>query len=275
MRYLDKTARVCLALITVVVLAGIFAPWLAPNSPIEADILNKYAAPSREFPLGADHLGRCILSRLIYGIRPTILLSLLTMAATVGLGALIGLSSGYFRGWYDEVVMRICDVMLSFPSQVMILAVVGMLGVGMENVIIANIVIKWSWYARMIRGSVIRHLDKNYLTFARITGSSGSFIIGRHLLPVMAAEIIILASLDTGWVILNISTLSFLGLGVQAPTPEWGAMLSVGREVLRSHPWQMLPPGLAILLMVAAFNLLGDSVRDAIAPKENTGERLA
>lgn len=268
---LDKTARLCLALILMVILAGLTAPWLAPNAPGETDIINKYAGPSFEHPLGTDHLGRCVLSRLIYGIRPTIILALATMAATIALGAAAGLISGYFRGPLDEALMRLCDVMLSFPSQVMILAVVGMLGAGLGNVIIANIIIKWAWYARLIRGSVLRHCDKNYITFAKVSGSGPGYIISRHLLPVLAAEIIILASLDTGWVILNISTLSFLGLGVQAPTPEWGAMLSEAKNVISSHPAQMLVPGLAILLVVGSFNLLGDGLRDALAPKENSG----
>lgn len=279
MGFLDKTAKICLIFIAAVVAAGLLAPWLAPNLPNETVIINnvihKFASPSWDYPFGTDHLGRCILSRILYGIQPTILLSLVTMTATVALGAFIGLVSGYLRGIVDEVFMRICDVMLSFPSQVMILAVVGMLGVGLTNVIIANIIIKWAWYARMIRSSVVRFADKNYIAFAQVTGSGSAYIIRRHLLPLTSAEIIIFSSLDTGWVILNISTLSFLGLGVQAPTAEWGAMLSDAKNVLSTHPAQMLAPGLAILAVVGAFNLLGDSLRDALASKERHDEQTA
>lgn len=279
MGFLDKTAKICLIFIAAVVAAGLLAPWLAPNLPNEtviiSNVIHKFASPSWDYPFGTDHLGRCILSRILYGIQSTILLSLVTMTATVALGAFIGLVSGYLRGIVDEVFMRICDVMLSFPSQVMILAVVGMLGVGLTNVIIANIIIKWAWYARMIRSSVVRFAGKNYIAFAQVTGSGSAYIIRRHLLPLTSAEIIIFSSLDTGWVILNISTLSFLGLGVQAPTAEWGAMLSDAKNVLSTHPAQMLAPGLAILAVVGAFNMLGDSLRDALALKERHDEQTA
>ena len=263
----DKLALICLGLISLTVLAGIFAPLVAPHDPLATDIISKFKGMSWDFPLGTDQQGRCILSRLLYGIRPTILLSLLTMAGTICLGAVLGIISGYSRGIVDELIMRLCDVMLSFPSQVMILAVVGMLGVGMENVIIANILIKWAWYARMIRGSVLQYSEKNYVVFSRTAGSGTAFILSRHMTPAILPEIIVLASLDTGWVILNISTLSFLGLGVQAPTPEWGAMLNEARHVITTHPGQMLAPGFAVLTLVAAFNLLGDSLRDALEIK--------
>ena len=190
------------------------------------------------------------------------------MGATITVGVLFGLLAGSFRGWIDEGLMRLCDVMLSFPSQVMILAIVGMLGVGIGNVVLANIIVKWAWYTRMIRSMVLKYNEKNYIIFSKATGSSKSFIIFKHLLPNVTPDIVILATLDTGWVILNLSALSFLGLGVQAPTAEWGAMLSEAQKVMTIHPEQMLAPGLAIMIVVAAFNLLGDSLRDALDPKE-------
>lgn len=260
----DKAAMFCLGVIALTVLAGLFAPWVAPNDPLEGNIIAKFKGMSWQYPLGTDQQGRCVFSRLLYGIKPTILLSLLTMACTIVLGAAVGIVSGYCRGLVDEALMRLCDVMLSFPSQVMILAVVGMLGVGIENVVIANILIKWAWYARMIRGSVLGHGERNHVIFSRTTGSGTTFILTRHMLPAVMAELVVLASLDTGWVILNISTLSFLGLGVQAPAPEWGAMLNEARQVIVSHPGQMLAPGFAVLLLVSCFNMLGDSLRDAM-----------
>lgn len=263
----DRVALLCLAVIGLTVLAGLFAPYVAPHDPLAGNILYKFKSMSWNYPLGTDQQGRCVFSRLIYGIKPTILLSLVTMAATITLGAAYGLVSGSAGGMIDEALMRFCDVMLSFPSQVMILAVVGMLGVGMENVIIANILIKWAFYARMIRGSVLGYRNRNYVVFSRTTGSGSWFILSRHMLPAVLPEIVVLASLDTGWVILNISTLSFLGLGVQAPAPEWGAMLNEARQVIVAHPGQMLAPGLAVLTLVAAFNMLGDSLRDALEIK--------
>ena len=266
----NKTALICMFIITTMIILGILAPYIAPFDPNKVRIVRKYAAISSEHWLGCDHLGRDIFSRLLYGIRSTLFLSLLTMIITIIVGSVIGLISGYRRGKLDECIMRLCDIMLSFPSQVMILAIVGVLGVGIENVIIANIVVKWAWYSRMIRSSVIKYSRKNYILFSRAIGAPHSFIICRHLLPNIMSELVVLATLDTGWVILNISALSFIGLGVQAPTAEWGLMLSEAKNVMTQHPMQMVFPGIAILIVVAAFNMLGDCLRDILDPKEKT-----
>lgn len=264
----NRAAVGTIGLVLIVALIGIFAPFIAPNDPYEADILNKFAGFSRQYPLGTDNLGRCILSRMIYGIRPTLGLAVLTMLGTIGLGALMGLLAGYFRGIVEEVIMRTVDVMLSFPSQIMVFAVVALLGISVQNVILANVFIKWAWYARMIRTGVMQYRDRNFVRFSRCIGTSESFILFRHLVPSIAADLAVLSSLDVGWAIINISTLSFLGLGVQAPTPEWGAMLSEAKNVLTSNPVQMLVPGIAVVILVAAFNLMGDALRDVLDPKE-------
>ncbi|MCO6550588.1 MAG: nickel ABC transporter permease subunit NikC [Gilliamella sp.] len=266
----NKTALCCLIIIATIIILGILAPYIAPFDPNKVRIIRKYAPMSAQHWLGCDHLGRDIFSRLLYGIRSTLFLSLLTMIITIVIGAIIGLISGYKRGKLDECIMRLCDIMLSFPSQVMILAIVGVLGVGIENVIIANIMVKWAWYSRMIRSSVIKYSRKNYILFSRAIGAPHLFIIRRHLLPNVMSELVVLATLDTGWVILNISALSFIGLGIQAPTPEWGLMLSEAKNVMMQHPMQMLYPGIAILIVVAAFNMLGDCLRDILDPKEKT-----
>lgn len=264
----NKIALFCLIVIITFILLGLLAPYIAPCDPNKVRLVRKYASMSAEHWLGCDHLGRDIFSRLLYGIRTTLFLSLFTMFVTILIGTFIGLVSGYKRGKIDEVIMRICDVMLSFPSQVMILAIVGVLGVGIENIIIANIVVKWAWYTRMIRSSVIKYSRKNYILYSRTIGAPNTFIIRRHLLPNVLSEIIVLATLDTGWVILNISALSFIGLGIQPPTAEWGVMLSEAKHVMSQHPMQMIYPGLAILIIVAAFNMLGDALRDILDPKE-------
>lgn len=263
----DKLAMLCLAVIAGVLLLGALAPVAAPHDPLKLNVAAKYAPVSWQYPLGTDQLGRCVLSRLLYGIQTTVGLALATMLATLGIGTLLGLAAGFFRGRVDETVMRLCDVLLSFPSEVMILAIVGMLGPGLTNVVVANIAAKWAWYTRMIRSLVIRYTDQNYVRFAKIAGCGTGHIMRKHLLPGVFSDIIVLATLDTGWVILSISALSFLGLGVQAPTPEWGMMLNEAKNVMITHPWQMLAPGLAILIVVAAFNFLGDSIRDALDPK--------
>lgn len=264
----NKTAVFCMALILLLSIMGIFAPLFAPNDPYENNIMNKFASYSLQYPLGTDQLGRCVFSRMIYGIRPTLFLSLVTMLGTIGLGTLMGLLAGYFKGTIDEVIMRIVDMMLSFPSQIMILAVVALLGVDIRNVIIANIFIKWAWYARMIRTNVVKYTDKNFVLFSRCIGSGERFILIRHMIPCIASEMAVLATLDIGWAVLNISTLSFLGLGVQAPVPEWGAMLNEAKNVMTTNPIQMIAPGIAVVILVASFNLLGDCLRDAFDPKE-------
>jgi len=163
--------------------------------------------------------------------------------------------------------------MMSFPSEVMILAIVGMTGPGLENVVIANVVAKWPWYARMVRSIVRQYSDKDYIRFAKVASGSSIRIMMRHLLPGTAGELFVLTTLDTGSVILMISALSFLGLGVQPPTPEWGMMLNEAKEVMTLYPLQMIPAGMAILLVVAAFNFLGDRLRDAFDPKHAGRER--
>ena len=264
----NRTAVFTTLAVLIIALIGIFAPVIAPNDPYETNIINKFASYSVQYPLGTDQLGRCVLSRMIYGIRPTLGLAALTMAGTIGIGAVLGIIAGYFRGIAEEIIMRIVDVMLSFPSQIMVFAVVALLGVSVQNVIIANVFIKWAWYARMIRTGVMQYRDKNFVQFSRCVGMPERFILFRHLLPSITSDLAVLASLDIGWAIINISTLSFLGLGVQAPTPEWGAMLNEAKEVLTNNPTQMLAPGIAIVALVCCFNLLGDAMRDVLDPKE-------
>ena len=264
----NKMAMGILLFLLFLSIVGIFAPFFAPHDPYETNIIQKFAPFSLTYPLGTDQLGRCILSRLIYGIRPTLFLSLLTMVGTIFIGTVMGVLSGYFRGPLEEVIMRLVDVMLSFPSQIMVFAVVALLGVDVRNVILANVFIKWAWYARMIRTNVLKYKDKNYILYSRSIGNTTPYIIVKHLIPAISSELAVLATLDMGWAILNISTLSFLGLGVQAPTPEWGAMLNEAKNVMTTNPVQMLAPGIAIVLVVASFNFLGDALRDAFDPKE-------
>ncbi|ONI41171.1 nickel ABC transporter permease subunit NikC [Candidatus Epulonipiscium fishelsonii] len=262
-----KPAVITLGIILFISLIGILAPVIAPNDPYKVDLINKFASPSFEMPFGGDQLGRCIYSRIIWGIRPTLGLAFITMIGTIGLGLIMGLIAGYFRVC-DEIIMRIVDIMLAFPSQVMVFAVVALLGIDVRNVILANVFIKWAWYARMIRTNVMKYKEKNFINYSRVIGNSENFILLKHLLPSIASETAMLASLDIGWAIINISTLSFLGLGVQAPTPEWGAMLNEAKEVFIANPIQIIVPGVAIILVVSLFNLLGDYLRDALDPKE-------
>lgn len=266
----DRLGMICLVFLLLVLLAGLLAPWLAPHDPLLIDARDKFAPCSRAHWLGTDHLGRDILSRLLYGIRATVGFALLTTGVTVSFGTLLGMTAGLLRGRTEALLLRVCAVALAFPAEVLILALVGMLGPAPEHVFLACILAKWPWYARMICTITRQYADMPYVRFARVAGYGAPAIIRRHLLPRAAGEIAVLASLDSGSVILLLSALSFLGLSVQPPTPEWGAMLSEARNVMTLHPWQMLPPGLAVLLVTAACNLLGDSLRDALSPRRSS-----
>ena len=180
----NRTAVITVGIVLLIGLIGICAPIVAPNDPYETDILNKFADYSLQYPLGTDQLGRCVLSRMIYGIRPTLGLALLTMLGTIGLGALLGIMAGYFRGVVEEVIMRVVDVMLSFPSQIMVFAVVALLGVSVQNVIIANIFIKLAWYARMIRTGVMQYRDRNFVRFSRCVGMPERFVLFLSLIHI-------------------------------------------------------------------------------------------
>ena len=268
-RFLGRHSMLALGLglVLIMSLAAMAAPLLAPYDPnMPHDAV--FAPPSSEFWLGTDRLGRDIFSRLLYGGRVSLWVGFVAVGISTLIGVVLGLVSGYFRGWVDELIMRVVDVMLSFPSQIMVFAVVALLGIDVRNVILANVFIKWAWYARMIRTAVVQYRDCNFVQFSRCVGTPEWFILSRHLLPSITADLAVLATLDIGWAVINISTLSFLGLGVQAPIPEWGAMLNEAKHVLTTNPSQMLVPGIGIVILVTAFNLLGDALRDVFDPKE-------
>ncbi|KON88822.1 peptide ABC transporter permease [Sporosarcina globispora] len=263
----DKLAIASLVFIAVLITAGLFAPVFAPHNPEEVNMSLRYAGPSWEYILGNDHLGRCILSRIIYGIRPSVLWVFAALFISVLIGSILGFLAGYFRGKNDAFIMKLCDVLLSFPGYVMALALVGLLGVGLENILIAFILIKWAWFARVIRTSVMQYAELDYIKFAKASGISHGKIIWKHIVPVTFSDIAVISSSSMGTMILQISGFSFLGLGVQAPQAEWGMMLNEAREVMFTRPELMLAPGLAIVLVVMALNFLSDSLQVALDPR--------
>ncbi|CAM4459760.1 staphylopine uptake ABC transporter permease subunit CntC [Paenibacillus tarimensis] len=271
----DKLAAISLSILAIVLTAGIFAPLFAPHDPNEVNMKLRYAASSWEYLLGNDHLGRCILSRLIYGIRPSVLWVLAALAGSVMLGTVVGFLAGFFRGKVDAVLMRVCDVMLSFPGYVMTLAIVGIMGVGLENILAAFILTKWAWFARVIRTSVLQYAESEYVRFAKAAGAGSFHIIRRHIIPVTASDVAVVSSSSFGSMILQISGFSFLGLGVQAPTAEWGMMLNEARAVMFSRPELMLAPGLTIIIVVSAINFLSDALQAALDPKLRTSTSKA
>ncbi|WP_091020879.1 MULTISPECIES: staphylopine uptake ABC transporter permease subunit CntC [Paenibacillus] len=268
----DKLAITSLVVIIVTLMAGILAPLIAPHDPGQVNMKLRYASSSWEYLLGNDHLGRCVLSRLIYGIRPSVLWVLVALSLSVLIGAIVGFIAGYFKGKVDAWIMRVCDIMLSFPGYVMTLAVVGILGAGLENILIAFVWMKWAWFARVIRTSVMQFSDMDYVKFAKASGTPNLRIITKHIVPVTFADIAVIASGSMCSMMLQISGLSFLGLGIQAPHAEWGMMLNEAREVMFSRPELMLAPGLAIVVVVSAFNFLSDALQVALDPKLMTSQ---
>ncbi|EHV5300668.1 ABC transporter permease subunit [Staphylococcus pseudintermedius] len=263
----DNGAKWALAIIAVYILLGVFAPIVTPYDPNTVNIDDKFAGMSFAHWLGTDHLGRDILTRLIFAIRPSFLLILFALACSVLIGTLLGFISGYFGRWVDALVMRICDVMLSFPTYVMTLALIGVLGIGLKSIIVALIITRWAWFCRIIRTSVMQYRNSDDVKFARTIGLSHSRIIMTHILPRTLADIAIISTSSMVSMILQISGFSFLGLGVKAPTAEWGMMMNEARKVMFSHPELMFAPGIAIIVIVLAVNFLSDALQIAIDPK--------
>jgi peptide/nickel transport system permease protein len=263
----DRTAVFGLGVVTCLSLAALLAPLIAPHDPNAVDVVRKFAPASLDHPLGTDNLGRDNLSRLLFGGRLTIGTAVMASAAVAVIGIVLGVLAGYFGGVIDAVISRLVDVVLAFPSFLAALAVTGVLGPGLGHVAIALIVVWWARYARIVRSAVLVERGKPYLEAARAVGSSRWRTIGRHVLPNVIAPVVVLTTLDTGELLLGISALSFLGLGVQAPAAEWGAMLSEARTYLSQAPLLMVWPGLALFFLVLGFNLLGDGVRDVLDPR--------
>lgn len=254
------------AALTVMIFTALFAGVIAPHDPYATDLSAKFLPPGAQHVLGTDHLGRDVLSRLIYGGR-TSLLSVLSISALIlAFSLTAGCVAGYRGGVFDNVLMRVCDLFLTFPTFILALFFIGVLGVGLINVILAVTLTHWAWYARMVRSLVLEIKSKNYVLAAKSAGGSHFQIIMRHILPSVIVQILILSTLDIGHMLLHVAGLSFLGLGVQAPQAEWGVMISDAAPYIWEHPELMLYPGLCIFLTVAIFNSLGEILRDRLDP---------
>ncbi len=268
----DRAAIVGLILVAGAVLAAVAAPILTPHDPIAINPAVVLQGPSRLHPLGTDNLGRDVLSRLLHGARPSLGTAATASLLILAIGVTGGTISGYVGGRVDEVLMRIVDVLLAFPSLILALAIAGMLGPGLVHVMIGMAAVWWVGYARIVRGLVLSVRERQFVEAAQAVGASHARIVWRHALPNVMAPVIVLVTLDMGGLILAISGLNFLGLGVQPPWPEWGAMLNEGRPFLFSTPRLMIYPGLAISLVVIGFNMLGDALRDVLDPRLRGGQ---
>ena len=254
-------------------LISLLAPYIAPNDPYAVDLTKTLQSPSKEFLFGTDSLGRCVFSRVLYGANRTIFSAIIVVLITFLFGTTVGIISGYIGGKIDRLIMRIVDVFLAFPGLVLAIAVAGLLGGSMINAMIAISLISWTKYARIARSKVLEIKEETFIQASKISGHNALHIMIKHILPNILAYLIVTASLDIGTVIMEMSSLSFLGLSSPLPTPERGAMISEGKSVIQFAPWTLLAPGLAILIVVVLFNLLGDIIRDLLDLKEK--ERFA
>ena len=264
----DRLALAGLVLLTLFTLLALAAPFVAPYDPSALDLAQALAPPSRAHWLGTDELGRDLLSRLLIGSRWTLGATSLATAVILIVGVGIGTVAGYAGGVIDEVLMSVVDTLLAFPGLLLALAIAGALGPGMGNVVLALIAVWWAGYARVVRGLVLAARERHYVEASRSLGATDFWIVTRHILPNVLAPVAVLATLEMGQLVLAVSGLSFLGLGVQPPTPEWGAMLNDARVYATTAPQLMILPGLAITLVVIAFNLLGDGLRDVLDPRQ-------
>ena len=258
---------VYLAVFLTLCVFSLFSGRLAPHDPEFVDLLAAKQAPGGAYLLGTDWLGRCVWSRILAGASGSIFASLVIVALSMLIGCTLGLVAGYAGGAADEIIMRVVDVFLAFPGIVLSIAVAGMLGPGLKNGVLALAATSWTQYARLIRSYVLSLRQENYVKAARLNGKSGARILLRHVLPNAIRPVVVTGTLHLSGAMLSISGLSFLGLS--SSSAEWGSMLSEGRSLMQQCPWMVLYPALAIFLVTILFNLLGDSVRDALDPERN------
>lgn len=262
----NRGAVLGLVLFISLIVSAVLAPWLAPYDPYEVSS-NRLARPSREHPLGTDALGRDVLSRILYGGRISLQVGVIAVGIAAVTGTVLGLIAGYFEGWLDHVIMRLMEVMLAFPGILLAMAIIAVLGSGLFNVMIAVGIASVPSYTRLVRGVTLSVKQNEYVQAARALGSGTGRIMLRHLVPNIAAPIVVLSTLGVASAILTCAGLSFIGLGAPPPTAEWGAMLAADRVYLRRAWWVVAFPGLAITISVLAINLLGDGLRDALDPR--------
>lgn len=266
----DPLAVVSLAILLVFIIGAIFAPFLTPYPEQglgEPNILEKFNPPSAQHWLGTDYLGRDVLARILFGGRSSLTIGFLVVFLSIVVGVPLGAISGYYGGWVDNVLMRLTDIFLAFPPLLLAIALAAALGTSFVNTMIAISFTWWPWYARLVRAQTLSLKERNYIEAARSIGVSNFKIITTHVLPNVMTPVMVQATMDLGSAILVGAAISFIGLGVQPPTADWGTMISVGRIYFLERPWYAGSAGLAIFLVVLAFNLLGDAIRDAADPR--------
>ncbi|WDV46501.1 ABC transporter permease subunit [Clostridiaceae bacterium M8S5] len=265
----NKQALIGIIIVIFITLIAILAPYIAPNDPNKINPSYKFAKQSKLYPLGGDQLGRCVLSRLIYGARYSLGLAVPALLILAVISTIVGTLSAYIGGKIDKFFAIICDIFMAFPPLIIVLSLMGSLGQGVMNILVAVVFSMWVWFARVIRSYVLVEKRKGYITASKIAGCSDYKIITRHIIPNILPQLIVYFSTGIALMILMISGFSFLGLGLKAGTAEWGAMLSNGKAYLYTHPSLLIYPGTCILVTATGFNLFGEAVRDVISPQNN------
>ncbi|MEE9490795.1 MAG: ABC transporter permease [Dehalococcoidia bacterium] len=263
----NRGAMIGLGVVLFVVLAAIAAPWITRYDPIVQELGDALLPPSTEHFFGTDQIGRDVYSRVVYGARISLRVGLISAAIACLIGIPLGLLSAYYLGWVDALIMRLVDILLAFPGMLLALAIMAILGPGLTNAMIAAGIYVVPDYVRVTRGSTLSVKQMDYVIAAQAIGSPNGYIIVRHILPNVLLPLIVLTSLNIAGAILFTAGLSFLGLGAQPPTPEWGVMLTTGRQYLREAWWSLVFPGLAMTITILAINLVGDGLRDALDPR--------
>jgi peptide/nickel transport system permease protein len=266
----NPTTLIGIILCTLVVLSAVLAPLIAPHDPIEQNVVEQLKPPTREFPLGTDYFGRDVLSRILWGGRISLIVSLSAIAGAILVGGAIGMISGYVGGLLDTVVMRVMDVLLSFPSLILGLIVVALLGPDLANLIVAIGLTAIAPFARIARAPVLALKERAFVEAGRALGFSHLRILFVHILPNIVSEVLVMGSLWMATAVRTEASLSFIGLGVKPPTPTWGGMMRDGFENILDAPWLSIFPGIAILLLMLGLNMVGDGLRDAADPKLRT-----
>ena len=259
--------RVGLIIVTIAALAAVFGPWMTPFDPAAQELAARLAGPSATHPFGLDELGRDILARVLAGARISFVVGLTVVSVSALVGTLLGSIAGYFGGLIDDFISRVIDTLLAFPGLLLAIALVAVLGPSLGNVLFALTIIGWVGYARLVRGQVLRAREFEYVQAARALGAGAPRILLAHVIPTALPAVVVQATLGMAGAIIGEAALSFLGLGVQPPTPSWGTMLNGGRAHLLDAPHLTIFPGLAIALLVLGFNFLGDGLRDLVDPK--------
>lgn len=264
-----KLPWISLTIVVLILLCACLAPIMSPHNPERINMVDRRIAPfeTTNHPLGTDVMGRDMASRMIYGARTTVFISLVALATGAFVGSILGMIAGYKGGWSDILIMRVSDAALGFPTVLVAMIIVTLLGAGMENIVLAVVITVWARFARMIRGDVLAIKEYDFVTSAKIAGVSTPMIIARHIFPNTVNTLMVITSLQVGQVILLEASLSFLGLGLPPGAPAWGIMVSEGRTVILEVWWLALFPGLAITIVVLAFNFFGDWLRDTLDPK--------